>query len=135
MAPQAMVMNMKGKREPGMTGPSPPTNRVTAGNVLVLGYEVIEYWPGVVRQVQHWTASLTGTSQTTDIMSVLLAIIASISLVVGGVGIMNIMLVSVTERTREIGVLRAIGATDRVILKLVIIEGVTVGGELVNEML
>lgn len=62
--------------------------------------------------------------QVTGAMSLLLATIASISLVVGGIGIMNIMLVSVTERTPEIGLRKAIGATQRDILSQFIIEAV-----------
>jgi putative ABC transport system permease protein len=63
-------------------------------------------------------------TQQAGILTVLLAVAASISLVVGGIGISNIMLVSVTERTREIGVRRALGATQHSILWQFLTEAV-----------
>ena len=79
-------------------------------------------------RVTNLAAVLSSLNSITSTLTVVLAGIASISLVVGGIGIMNIMLVSVTERTREIGIRKAIGAKKRNILTQFLIEALVITG-------
>ncbi len=78
--------------------------------------------------VQSQEQTLSTISQITGVLTVTLGGIAAISLIVGGIGIMNIMLVSVTERTREIGLRKAVGAKPKDIRNQFLIEAVTLSG-------
>ena len=88
-------------------------------------------------QIQNQADSLASLSSITTTLTLLVGAIAGISLLVGGIGIMNIMLVSVTERTREIGVRKALGAKPRDILTQFLVEAfvLSVGGGVIGLVL
>ena len=77
--------------------------------------------------VRNMTSLMETVSETTSMLTLFLGSVAAISLLVGGIGIMNIMMVSVTERTREIGIRKALGATFKAIMTQFLIESVVIG--------
>ncbi|BBN94110.1 hypothetical protein DEIGR_102410 [Deinococcus grandis] len=88
-------------------------------------------------QVQNQADSLASLNSITNTLTLFVGAIAGISLLVGGIGIMNIMLVSVTERTREIGVRKALGARPRDILTQFLVEAslLSIGGGVIGMLL
>ncbi len=105
-----------------------------ADSVGVAEYQLEQYFLKVFKNEEdafmifNQSSLLETINEVTGTMAMMLGGIAAISLIVGGIGIMNIMLVSVTERTREIGIRKAIGAKRSSILKQFLIESAVVSG-------
>ena len=118
-----LLVNTGGVSTIGISATSSETISLVSGEIIT----TLEQRHAITNGVDDFTittqAQLLGTvSSVSDVLTLLLAGIASISLLVGGIGIMNIMLVSVRERTREIGIRKAIGARGRDILFQFLLE-------------
>ena len=109
-----------------MSANTPEDIPVAIGQITTLMRERHHIRPGALDdfRIRNLTEISQALASTSSVMTNLLLIVALISLVVGGVGIMNIMLVSVTERTHEIGIRMAVGARARDILRQFLIEAV-----------
>lgn len=109
-----------------MSADSPDDIPVAIAQVTALMRERHHIQPGALDdfRIHNLTEISNALASTSHVMTNLLLIVALISLVVGGVGIMNIMLVSVTERTKEIGLRMAVGARQRDILRQFLVEAV-----------
>jgi putative ABC transport system permease protein len=102
-----------------------------AGDVRAVTQEVGEilesrHRPGAKYNVQNLSAILETADQIATVMTIVLLTVSAIALVISGIGIMNIMLVTVTERTREIGLRLAVGASRRDVLLQFLVESVVI---------
>ncbi len=82
--------------------------------------------PGAKYNVQDLTAILQAANQIANVLTIVLIVVSAIALIISGIGIMNIMLVTVTERTREIGLRMAVGASRREVLLQFLVESVVI---------
>ena len=101
---------------------------VDAAQTYIANYLYRRYQNDSSYSVMNQSEMLSAVEETSSTLSLMLGGIAGISLLVGGIGIMNIMLVSVSERTREIGIRKAVGAKRRDILLQFLVEAVVISG-------
>ncbi len=130
---QFRVMGTRNLRTIGVLAPSEEILPRTTAEVERIMRRAHRLMPGKPDdfQIRNMSDYLSASAATTQSFTLLLAGIAAVSLLVGGIGIMNIMLVSVTERTREIGIRKAVGATRHVIMTQFLVEALVlslVGG-------
>jgi putative ABC transport system permease protein len=99
-------------------------------NVRQLVNDILErrHRPGAKYEVHDLTAILDTANQIANVLTIVLIIVSAIALVISGIGIMNIMLVTVTERTREIGLRKAVGARRQEILYQFLVEAMVISG-------
>ena len=130
--PYTLALKMSGMKSPNIFSVSAVSAEMTdRAESLLNGYFIDLFGSSDYHSVMNTKEILDSLNEITGMMSVMLAGIAGISLLVGGIGIMNIMLVSVTERTREIGIRKSLGATPWDIKSQFVVEAITtsaVGG-------
>ncbi|HYF94607.1 MAG TPA: ABC transporter permease [Symbiobacteriaceae bacterium] len=129
LVPYTALQRLLGyNRIPSLTLKTSPTADSKVVTQQVTDFYVAKFRNAESVRVQSQDQLLETVGSVTQIFTLLLGAIASISLAVGGIGIMNIMLVSVSERTREIGIRKAIGAKKRHVLLQFLIEALILSG-------
>ncbi len=106
---------------------------VPAASQEILSILKSRHRPGALYEVENLTAILDTANRIANVLTIVLVVVSTIALIISGIGIMNIMLVTVTERTREIGLRMAVGASRREVLLQFLVEAILIsliGGSL-----